>query len=816
MYEHNRFEISMFRGDCLPADTWSARSDVDLLYVIRGSIRVKMRDMTGRLEKRDVLLVNSGILYTMTAAEDSIVCRVRFDYRLIVHMLRRSNSLFVCDGSRANPAYKHLQELCEELVGEEVLRTHRTNSKIYGLLYRILDLLCEEFLVEDAQSYISDTYENDEKINRVIRYVHENYQNSFSLAELAADMYISTSTLSRLFKKKTGVYFTEYVNRMRVKYAVHDMLYTKKNITNIAMDCGFSNISSFNKVFREMYDTTPSGYRIRLQEECRRQRMEQEQIKQSLRDEKTVNNLLSSKNRKNNGGGADSPYKNGLETICVDVSRYRPYDRIWCRTINVGSMHNLMQTNVQYHTTVLVKELGFTHARVWSVFSKNLMIFNGDTIGMYNYDTVDMILDFLVSNHIYPWLDFTKRPNANVKAAANTLWFEDETISFQSARVFEAFLDDFFKHIVRRYGQEEVGHWYFEIGCDPFHEEMTYFPDPQYRFSKLYQYFYKVIRTHVPQAQIGYSHGPLDPNHERMIERFSEAFSAGHIPDFISIIAFPYVPKFGQERTSELPFVRSDDRDHELKQVETMRYVMERSGSSESRLFISEWNVTASTRNFLNDSCFRAACMCAKLNTLIERVDQVGFWISSDWISNYYDSHSIVNGSGGFLTKDGIRKPVFFALYLMNRLGGLLVAQGDNFILTRKENGHLYLLYYNLVWYTPDYFLRAENLERVEHLQEQFVESGQKRLRITLEGMEDGRTYMVKKRIVNHEHGSILDEWEKFNYETKLERSDVKYLQEICIPLLGMERMETRQSSLYLDIHMQNQEIGLYHIFPAD
>lgn len=803
MYNYNQFGIRIFKNE---KHETAIHSDIELIYVIQGKAAVTVRDAQYVLGKGDLIVINSSIQHSVDCSGKNIVCSIKYDYQVLVHILKKPNSIFVCNSSTgSNSSYEALRKLCEEAVCEEVLGTHKTDSRKYSLLYQILDVLVESFMVEDTNTQISENYDADEKLQRMIRYVHENYQDGISLADLAKEMYTSASTLSRLFKKQTGIYFAEYVNQIRTKYAVNEMLYTEKNITKIAMDCGFANVSTFNKVFRDIYQTTPTEYRLQMKDRKVQEKQEDDDLKQELREQMSEFVRLE-----------PSEVRVSDEQQ-IDVRGGAEYTKIWNRTINVGSMYNLSQANVQYHMGTLVKELGFSHVRLWSIFSKNLMIFDGATIGNYNYDMVDMIFDYIVSNHVYPWLDFTKRPNANVKAATNMLWFEDEIIEFQSRRVFEAFVEDFIKHIVRRYGEEEVSHWYFEMGVEPFHGEQTYYyPDEHYRFSEVYRFFYKMLRKYVPKAWIGYSHGAPNSGQKYLVGQFQECFLGDCLPDFVSFIMFPYVPHFGEERETNLPFLRSGDADFECNQVAAMREVMKQSGAQDCKLFISEWNITVSTRNFLNDSCFRAACLCKKVNDLIGKVDQMGFWISTDWISNYYDSRSVVNGGGGFLTKDGIRKPVFFALSLLNRLGNQLVAQGENYIVTKQSDNHLRLLYYNVEWYSSNYFLRAENLERVEELGENFDESGQKMLKLTLEGVDENRVYIIKKRVVNADHGSILDEWKKFNYDTKLERADIKYLQAICTPLLGMERVQPQKGRLHLNIQMQSQEVGMYHIFPAD
>ena len=79
--------------------------------------------------------------------------------------------------------------------------------------------------------------------------------------------------------------------------------------------------------------------------------------------------------------------------------------------------------------------------------------------------------------------------------------------------------------------------------------------------------------------------------------------------------------------------------------------------------------------------------------------------------------------------------------------------------------------------------------------------------------MEDGEMYVIKKRSISQEQGSILDEWGKFQYETHLERSVIKYLQAVCIPHLEMEKRQAQKSGLLLQITLKQHEFALYQIY---
>ena len=243
-----------------------------------------------------------------------------------------------------------------------------------------------------------------------------------------------------------------------------------------------------------------------------------------------------------------------------------------------------------------------------------------------------------------------------------------------------------------------------------------------------------------------------------------------------------------------------------------MRQQLDQAGLDHCRLYVSEWNNTVSNRNYLNDSCFRGTYICKKVSEILDAVDLLGVWTGSDWVSSYYDSFSIVNGGSGLLTKDGIPKPAFYALQFLNELGNELVKTGENFIVTKSRSGSYRILCFNFNWYSIRYFLKAENALLPQELGTVFHKNEAITVNLLLNDMEESEMYVIKKRSISQENGSILDEWGKFQYETHLDRADVKYLQEICIPHLSMEKRRADQTKLYLHVRLGKHEFALFHI----
>ena len=98
-------------------------------------------------------------------------------------------------------------------------------------------------------------------IGRVINYCVTHLSEDLSLDTLSKVFFVDKSYISRLFRKKLGISYVEFISSQRVSTACELLAKTPKSITEIAFDCGFRNQSSFNRIFQSQRGMTPSEYR---------------------------------------------------------------------------------------------------------------------------------------------------------------------------------------------------------------------------------------------------------------------------------------------------------------------------------------------------------------------------------------------------------------------------------------------------------------------------------------------------------------------------------------------------------------------------
>lgn len=114
-------------------------------------------------------------------------------------------------------------------------------------------------LFPNTRLYKQKEYIN--KFNDVLEYIDTHYMENFTLDDVASAVGFSKYHFSRLFKQYTGCSFCTYICRCRIKVAEELLTQPNLSITEIAMQSGFPSISTFNRVFRQQKNCSPSEYR---------------------------------------------------------------------------------------------------------------------------------------------------------------------------------------------------------------------------------------------------------------------------------------------------------------------------------------------------------------------------------------------------------------------------------------------------------------------------------------------------------------------------------------------------------------------------
>ena len=100
-------------------------------------------------------------------------------------------------------------------------------------------------------------------IKQILQYIQENYARNLTLCGLAAYFHMSEGQFCRFFKSQIGMTAIEYLNYYRIGVACDMLKDGILSISEIATECGYNNISYFNRTFRRYMNCTPGEYQKR-------------------------------------------------------------------------------------------------------------------------------------------------------------------------------------------------------------------------------------------------------------------------------------------------------------------------------------------------------------------------------------------------------------------------------------------------------------------------------------------------------------------------------------------------------------------------
>ncbi len=132
---------------------------------------------------------------------------------------------------------------------------------IYSALYHLIYLLVEQLSIEKKDKVELKSEKNKHRITSIINYIDENYQEDLTIELLSEVFHLSEGHLSKLFKENLGMTIKAYISQTRAKEVKQALLTSDLPLIDIAIMCGFPNVKSMNKVFKDLYHCTPKQFR---------------------------------------------------------------------------------------------------------------------------------------------------------------------------------------------------------------------------------------------------------------------------------------------------------------------------------------------------------------------------------------------------------------------------------------------------------------------------------------------------------------------------------------------------------------------------
>lgn len=248
-------------------------NDVELVYVREGAVRMGINSETRVLRQGDLAVCSSGDIHFYDSREqESEILLLIFPPQLVGAPGGWPRDLwlkepFLCSTAEAGDAEPtvlavRLGEIMLEVEQEIETKTSHYELVVTGLLHELCGLT-----LRYAQPAPADEQRDKRRMvhrktmQTVFDWLEAGYIHPVTLEDAAERAGMSLFYFSRTFKSIAGMNFLTYLNTIRVHKAEELILTTDSTILDIALECGFTNVRTFNRVFRQIRGCSPSSLR---------------------------------------------------------------------------------------------------------------------------------------------------------------------------------------------------------------------------------------------------------------------------------------------------------------------------------------------------------------------------------------------------------------------------------------------------------------------------------------------------------------------------------------------------------------------------
>ena len=213
-------------------------------------------------------------------------------------------------------------------------------------------------------------------------------------------------------------------------------------------------------------------------------------------------------------------------------------------------------------------------------------------------------------------------------------------------------------------------------------------------------------------------------------------------------------------------------------------------------IHVVEWSTSASGRNLISDTCFISTFIIKNVLQSIGQADSIGYWTFTDIMEEFKLGISHFHGGFGLINKDGLKKPGYYAYYLLSKLGKEIVELGEEYIVTKEDN-NIQILAYNFAYF-DDLFMKGDT-SALTYYDRYLVykEKPPKEIQINIEGISG--KYKVTNYQLNRDYGSVFDEWLKIGAPENMTREELAYLNAVARPKILVNNIDIDEG--YLESH---------------
>jgi len=425
------------------------------------------------------------------------------------------------------------------------------------------------------------------------------------------------------------------------------------------------------------------------------------------------------------------------QSIEIDANApAHPFPHFWEKMF--GSERGIITLRESYrHDLRETKRItGFEYVRFHAIFHDEVGLYDEDKDGkpIYNFSYIDQIYDGLLENKVRPFIELSFMPKklTSDPNALHPFWYKQNVAPPKDWDKWEQLIENFARHLVARYGEDEVAQWYFEVWNEPNIDFWAGNPK-EATYYELYDRAARAIKRVSPRLRIG---GPATAQ-AAWADRFLAHCKEKNIPvDFVSTHVY------GNDKSEDVFGTHEQISRNQMvcRAVKKVHDQIAASPYPNMPLIWTEYNADYGNHTEVTDSAYMGPWMADTIRQCDGLTEMMSYWTFSDVFEEQGVVKTPFYGGFGLLAERSIPKAAFNDFALLHQLGeSRLNVNSDSALVTRRKDGTLAIAVWNL-------FLPEDP-------------GSPKTVTLHFKNLTSAKSARVT--IVDSDHGSPLPAWEK-------------------------------------------------------
>ena len=266
-FKYYNEDIWLFDFHCID---WHWHTEVEFVFIEKGTAEFLVGSGRYVLTEGMGIFINSQVIHRFEASESVIIPNIVFSPSLLSaedSLIYRKYIQPLLDSSIEclifSPEVPWQKEVLKNLL--LVFDVQDTESigeiKTVELLLKIWETVYENANISESIPAAKATAHTQAQLQIMMQYIHKNYSEHITLADIAQTVSVSKSSALNIFNKYLRISPVSYLINYRLKRAAKLLASTDSSIYSIASNTGFENVGYFCRSFKELFGVTPSEYR---------------------------------------------------------------------------------------------------------------------------------------------------------------------------------------------------------------------------------------------------------------------------------------------------------------------------------------------------------------------------------------------------------------------------------------------------------------------------------------------------------------------------------------------------------------------------